>query len=74
MREPNTVIVTIRFHLEHKLANASETETAVPTRVRQKNVPLSEMSVPRLPGDVPMNRTSPALAVHVILKRVQVVF
>lgn len=73
MREPNTVIVTIRFHLEHKLAYTPETETAMPTSIRQKSVPSSEMSVPRLPGLVPMNRSSPALVIEVILERVEVV-
>ena len=73
MRESNTVGVTVRFHLEYKLADAPETETAMPTRVCQKRVALTKMSVSCLPPLVPMNRSSPAFAVDEILKRVQVV-
>lgn len=35
MRESHPIVVAIRFHLEHKLAYAPETETAMPTRVGQ---------------------------------------
>lgn len=73
MREPDPVGVTVSLHLEHEIANVTETEAAVPPRVRQQHIPLSKMRVPSLPGTVTVHGSSPALAVDVVLERVEVV-
>lgn len=73
VRKPHSIVVAIRFHLEHELADPSKTEAAMPPGIRQDLVRLPVMRVLGLPRPVSMHRSPPALVVDRELERVEIV-
>lgn len=68
--KPHSIDMTVSLHLEDEFTNVPEAEAAVPTRISQQVISLSEMRVSSLPRPIPMDRRPPALIIQHELKRI----